>query len=102
MATDHRRNAIAPHVRRLAAAGWYAPSIASAYGISTATVRAILNPLPPPWRLPRQARPARRVDPWRGDVWRFSDDAPDPDAPEALDLVEAAELATATAAVTIA
>ena len=78
---SHRKRlaGIAPHVRRMRLKGWSVESIASAYRIATADVRAILVPRPP--RPPRPVKQPRSVDPWRGTDWRYRDDV-------GLDLVE--------------
>jgi hypothetical protein len=63
---------IAPYVRRLAAKGWHAPSIASAYGVTVRTVLDILRPPPP--RPPRPTPQPEPTDPWKSNDWRFKDD----------------------------
>ena len=68
-----RTSAITPHVRRLAAKGWSAPSIASAYGVTVRTVLDILNPRPRPFRLAPKRTPQWR-DEWKQPGWRFRDD----------------------------
>lgn len=62
---SHRKRlaGIAPHVRRMRLKGWSVESIASAYRIATADVRAILVPRPP--RPPRPVKQPRWVDSWR-------------------------------------
>ncbi len=65
--------AITPHVRRMAAKGWSAPSIARAYGVTVRTILDILSPPPRPFRLAFKRTP-RPVDPWRGNNWRFRND----------------------------
>ena len=96
MGLPARLRGIAPSVRRLAAHGdWSARSIGSAFQISVADVREILQERGPPQppRKTGEPRPSRQPDPWQGDgTWRYRQDAPNPDRLEPVDQVAATEL----------
>jgi hypothetical protein len=85
-----RWSAVRHSVHKLAAKGWRAPSIASAYGMTTADVLAILQGPPP--KASRSTPEPKWRDEWKQSDWRFKDDVGPDGVFEVLAPLAAAEL----------